>query len=323
MWYFWPNFGAKKTPETISAHDVWEPWKQAPLASRNVIISSQFAARIRRGFFTFGDGCWLPKKRCTLNFRGHGLTGYLFVPSSWQQSVQLLVPTLCRADLGWIFYFGPANFRKIAGEFLSEFSRRILIAIFRPCFSRVSGHPKKFTPKIHVQNCWHSSTTSLSWAQNSVDCKRGRRKGATSKNVKNRQKVSKSFSTLFDNFRAGQKTSKIIKKCQKVFRHFSTIFARHLFSGPFCNPLKKNFYSRRFSAYGGDQSVLAIGRCRSHPGMDSPRAATRWRRQSWRGCSQRLRRYMLGGHFGYFLFFSVRGRGKRRRRPRRWPGGRF
>ena len=71
----------------------------------------------------------------------------------------------------------------------------------------------------------------------SADCKRGRRKGATSKNVKNRQKVSKSFSTLFDSFRAGQKTSKIVKKCQKVFRHFSTIFARHLFSGPFCNPL--------------------------------------------------------------------------------------
>ena len=72
----------------------------------------------------------------------------------------------------------------------------------------------------------------------SADCKRGRRKGATSKNVKNRQKVSKMFSTLFvDNFRAGQKTSKIVKKCQKVFRHFSTIFARHLFSGPFCNPL--------------------------------------------------------------------------------------
>ena len=75
----------------------------------------------------------------------------------------------------------------------------------------------------------------------SADCKRGRRKGATSKNVKNRQKESKSFSTLFDNFRAGQKTSKIVRKCQKVFRHFSTIFARHLFSGPFCNPLNWDF----------------------------------------------------------------------------------
>ena len=76
-------------------------------------------------------------------------------------------------------------------------------------------------------------------SRRSADFKRGRRKGATSKNVKNRQKVSKSFSTLFDNFRAGQKTSKIVKKCQKVFRHFSTIFARHLFSGPFCNPLRR------------------------------------------------------------------------------------
>ena len=56
--------------------------------------------------------------------------------------------------------------------------------------------------------------------------------------VKKRQKVSKSFSTLFDNFRAGQKTSKIVKKCQKVFRHFSTIFARHHFSGPFWGALK-------------------------------------------------------------------------------------
>ena len=57
--------------------------------------------------------------------------------------------------------------------------------------------------------------------------------------VKKRQKASKSFSTLFDSFRAGQKTSKIVKKCQKVFRHFSTIFARHHFSGPFWGALKK------------------------------------------------------------------------------------
>ena len=34
----------------------------------------------------------------------------------------------------------------------------------------------------------------------SVDRKRGQRKGATSKNVKHRQKVSKIFSTLFDIF---------------------------------------------------------------------------------------------------------------------------
>ena len=70
------------------------------------------------------------------------------------------------------------------------------------------------------------SAVSSSILQPSADCKRGRRKGATLKNVKNRQKVSKSFSILFDNFRAGQKTSKIVKKLQNCFRHFSTIFAQ-------------------------------------------------------------------------------------------------
>ena len=89
-------------------------------------------------------------------------------------------------------------------------------------------------PLNRCENCSENWVLAL---LRSADCKRGRRKGATSKNVKNRQKVSKSFSTLFDNCRAGQKTSKIVKKCQKVFRHFSTLFARHLFSGPFCNPL--------------------------------------------------------------------------------------
>ena len=59
---------------------------------------------------------------------------------------------------------------------------------------------------------------------NSADCKRGRRKGATSRKLKNRQKVSKSFSTLFDNFRAGkksQKSSKSVKKFFDTFRQFS------------------------------------------------------------------------------------------------------
>ena len=67
----------------------------------------------------------------------------------------------------------------------------------------------------------------------SADCKRGRRKGATSKNVKNRQKVSKSFSTLFDNFRAGQKTSKIVKKCQKFFDTFQQFLSGTFFPAPF------------------------------------------------------------------------------------------
>ena len=44
----------------ITSHDVLEPLEQALLASRDVIICSQIAARTRRGFFTLGDGCWLP-----------------------------------------------------------------------------------------------------------------------------------------------------------------------------------------------------------------------------------------------------------------------
>ena len=55
----------------------------------------------------------------------------------------------------------------------------------------------------------------------SADRKRGQRKGATSKNVKNRQKVSKRFLTLFDIFRAGQKN---VKNRQKASNIFSTLF---------------------------------------------------------------------------------------------------
>ena len=56
---------------------------------------------------------------------------------------------------------------------------------------------------------------------------------ATSKNVKNRQKASKSFSTLSDNFCAGQKrskSSKSVKKFFDTFRQFSrgTILSRPL-----------------------------------------------------------------------------------------------
>ena len=86
---------------------------------------------------------------------------------------------------------------------------------------------------------------------NSADCKRGQWKGATSKSVKNRQKVSKIFSTLFDFLRAGQKTSKIVNQCQKYFRHFATFFARHQFSGPFWGPLTNENLSCGFPSIPG------------------------------------------------------------------------
>ena len=67
-----------------------------------------------------------------------------------------------------------------------------------------------------------------------ADRRRGQRKGATSKNVKNRQKVSKIFSTLFDIFRAVQKKSKIVKKCERyIFDIFRRFPQRHQLSGPF------------------------------------------------------------------------------------------
>ena len=47
-------------PKFISLHDVLEPLKQALLASRDVIISSQIRGSNLQKVFTLGDGCWLP-----------------------------------------------------------------------------------------------------------------------------------------------------------------------------------------------------------------------------------------------------------------------
>ena len=125
----------------------------------------------------------------------------------------------------------------LVGRILGGFATSLLFSVFE------SWVVSEMTQTHKARRSWRGRAFSF---LRSADCKRGRRKGATSKNVKNRQKVSKGFSTLFDNFRAGQKTSKIVKKCQKVFRHFSTIFARHLFSGPFCNPMvRKKGLKRR------------------------------------------------------------------------------
>ena len=95
---------------------------------------------------------------------------------------EILVPTLCRADLGWIFDFGPANVWKIAGEFLSEFWWQMSIANFSALFFQGFRPPKKSTPKIHVQNCRYTSPISLSWTQNlftAIFCLRGRPRNLT------------------------------------------------------------------------------------------------------------------------------------------------
>ena len=146
---FRPNFGTKKTPEIISVHDVWKPWKQALLASRDVIISSQFAARIRRGFFTLGDGCWLPSlPREGGGAKGFGMylenklffAGYLVklpgypgcVRKAWKQKGQGQIFAV------WILTRN--------SQFWSEFCRGFLGVFF---FFFVLFFPRKEAPKNH------------------------------------------------------------------------------------------------------------------------------------------------------------------------------
>ena len=68
----------------------------------------------------------------------------------------------------------------------------------------------------------------FSFVPHSADCKRGRRKGATSKkrqksskSVKKRQKVFRHFSTIFAQGKKRQKSSKSVKKFFDTFRQFS------------------------------------------------------------------------------------------------------
>ena len=51
---------AQKQPEIVTSHDILEHLREALVASRDVIISSQICSSNHRGFFTLSDGCWLP-----------------------------------------------------------------------------------------------------------------------------------------------------------------------------------------------------------------------------------------------------------------------
>ena len=62
-----------------------------------------------------------------------------------------LIGRFCRADLGWIFYVGPANLRKLPANLSASFDGDFYPQIYRLCVFRTSGPPKKFTPKIHAQ----------------------------------------------------------------------------------------------------------------------------------------------------------------------------
>ena len=88
-----------------------------------------------------------------------------------------LGPDIMQSGFGVNFYFGPANFRKIAGEFwwrilMANFDSEFFGLVF-PGFQAT----QKITPKIHVQNCGHSSPISLSWTLNlftAIFCLQGR-----------------------------------------------------------------------------------------------------------------------------------------------------
>ena len=76
--------GEKFAPpqKIISLHDVvLEPWKQALLASRDVIIFSQICVSKLQRVFTLGDGCWLPT--CVHTFNTEFQFRFRFCFCSW------------------------------------------------------------------------------------------------------------------------------------------------------------------------------------------------------------------------------------------------
>ena len=109
----------------------------------------------------FGGEKWRPKfpweficQRCNIK-----IIPQICFPIDW---VVISSPRFCRADLGWIFYFGLANFWKIAREFLSEFWWQFYVANFSALFF-LPGF--ETSPKIHAQNRQRFSPISLSRTQ--------------------------------------------------------------------------------------------------------------------------------------------------------------
>ena len=164
------------------------------------------------------------------------------MPPSWQQVAS--TPTICitiRLPLVSRYFCRSIGVRGCWNSPKNFLSWIMGWMFFSFCFA---GRKTKYPPKIPLQNspgnlfrkipCLEVSKGHTQKVHRekhtelplkiSADCKRGRRKRAMSKNVKNRRKVSKSnlvFSTLFDIFRAGQRTSKNVKKFFDTFRQFS------------------------------------------------------------------------------------------------------
>ena len=119
----------------------------------------------------------------------------------------------------------------------------MLLSASLPPIASSLGTPHDWARALAFASPCRSTTTMITGEELlfSADCKRGRRKGATSKIAKNRQKVSKSFSTIFAPGKNRQKLSKSVKKFfdtfhthkgdreklteSQVFRVFSVLFS--------------------------------------------------------------------------------------------------
>ena len=134
-------------PKIISLHDVLEPLKQALLASRDMIISSQSCGSNLQKVFTLGDGGWLP-----------------IIVGRTSQLSGIAVDFSGGCDGFCDGFFGPEGriLRRILWRiFWPVFSygkRRILWRILRPCERgqrRKKGEKHlgvKIHSKIHDQN---------------------------------------------------------------------------------------------------------------------------------------------------------------------------
>ena len=97
------------------------------------------------------------------------------------------------------------------------------------CGSLREENPKAFPKDPIFQQPFEISLPENGQGKHSsADCKKGRRKGATSKNVKNRQKVSKVF-------RQFSRRAKNVKNRQEVSKIFSTLFDNFR-AAPFSDP---------------------------------------------------------------------------------------
>ena len=104
---------------------------------------------------------------------------------------------------------------------------------------QVGSQPQSITHKKGVHTDVSTARDCKHWffSMSSVDCKKGRRKGATSKIAKKCQKVSRHFSTIFAQGKKRQKSLQSVKKIFDTFRQFShgTTFPAP-FGGLWCLP---------------------------------------------------------------------------------------